>query len=262
MTYDAIIFDNDGVLVELVEIEILQRAAVEAFAELGVDDPDRTHVEAMAVAVTPEKLTSVCEVYDFDPETFFATRDRCSSHAQQAAIRDGRKPLYGDFETVRTLDASLGIVSSNQQTTIDYILEHFGIGSLFQTAYGREPTVESIRRKKPNPHYLERAIDDLDASRPLFVGDSDVDVLAAENAGVDSVFLRRSHRTDHRLDVDPTYELDGLTELGSVPGVPVKPNVTGGLPTLERPAADTGASEPESTDSRREPTDWPPKYHD
>ncbi|WP_101294570.1 HAD family hydrolase [Halegenticoccus soli] len=222
MTYDAVLFDNDGVLVTLVEYEVLREAARETFASLGVE-PDPAHVDEMALGVTPEVLSTVCSAYELDPDEFWSVRDRTASLAQQAEVRAGRKALYGDFDAVRALDPPLGIVSSNQQETIDFLLNHFGIGDLFETAYGREPTVESLRRKKPEAHYLERALTDLGAERALFVGDSDVDVLAAANAGIDSAFVRRDHRADHSLKAEPTYEIDGLADLLEIDGVSAAP---------------------------------------
>ncbi|KTG09442.1 hydrolase [Haloprofundus marisrubri] len=219
--YDAIIFDNDGVLVSLVEFAVLERAAREAFVDCGVSDPHDDHVDAMSLGVTPESLTAVAETYGFDAETFFAARDRIASRAQQDEIRAGRKALYDDFDTVRSLDHPLGIVSSNQQATVDFVLSHFGVEHLFETAYGREPIPESVTRKKPNTHYVDRALTDLDAEHALFVGDSDTDVLAAHNAGLDSVFIRREHRADYPLDVDPTYEIESLSGLLDIDGVAV-----------------------------------------
>ncbi|SEO29393.1 haloacid dehalogenase superfamily, subfamily IA, variant 1 with third motif having Dx(3-4)D or Dx(3-4)E [Halogranum amylolyticum] len=209
MTYDAVLFDNDGVLVTLVEQEVLRRAAAETFATLDVD-PRPDHVDEMTVGVTPDALQRVCETYDLDPTEFFSLRDRHSSQRQQAEIRAGRKTLYDDFDAVQRLEHPLGIVSSNQQETVDFLLDHFDVGHLFETAYGREPTPESLHRKKPNTYYLEQALADLEADTALYVGDSETDLLAAHAAGLDSAFIRRPHRADADLDTAPTYEIDSL----------------------------------------------------
>ncbi|RLM88139.1 HAD family hydrolase [Halobellus sp. Atlit-38R] len=178
MAYDAIIFDNDGVLVEPVTLDLLTAAA----------------------------------------------RDRTASEAQIQSMRRGEKDTYADVDALAAIDAPRGIVSTNQQATIDSILEYHDLGALFETAYGREPTVESLRRKKPAPYYLERALDDLDAEAALFVGDSKSDVEAAHRAGVDSAFIRREHRAETVLGTEPTYELDSLWDLHEVGGVPLAPD--------------------------------------
>jgi HAD superfamily hydrolase (TIGR01549 family) len=216
MDYDAVVFDNDGVLVGRTRYDRLHEAAWDAFEAVGVEDPDPEHVESMVVGVTPEAVREVCATYDLVSDEFWAARDRTAAAIQREEVREGRKRLYDDVSTLGDLEQSLGIVSSNQQATVDFVLEHFGVADLFEAAYGREPTVESLRRKKPEPHYIERALAALEAETALFVGDNESDVRAAENAGVDSAFVRRPHRVDHDLSVDPTYDIDSLTDLHSI----------------------------------------------
>ena len=216
MDYDAVVFDNDGVLVGRTRYDRLHEAAWNAFEEIGVTDPDPEHVEAMVVGVTPEAVDEVCTTYDLDSAEFWATRDRTAAAIQREEVLEGRKRLYDDVGTLEDLEVPLGIVSSNQQETVDFVLEHFGVEDLFDAAYGREPTVESLRRKKPEPHYIERALADLEAETALFVGDNESDVRAAHNAGVDSAFVRRPHRVDHELSVDPTYDIGSLADLHGI----------------------------------------------
>ncbi|AZH26614.1 HAD family hydrolase [Haloplanus aerogenes] len=222
MNYEAVLFDNDGVLVEPVGRAVLRRATWEAFDALGVSDPDPDDVDRVAIGVTPDLLSSVCATYDIDPERFWRARDYHSSHAQRVELRAGRAALYDDFDAVRDIDAPRGIVSSNQQDTVDFMHDFFATRDLFATAYGRDPTIRSLGRKKPEPYYLHRALADLDADSALFVGDSESDVLAARNAGLDAAFVRRPHRESYDLSVEPTYELDGLTDLLDIDGVPVR----------------------------------------
>ena len=216
MVYDAVVFDNDGVLVGRTSYGVLHEAAWDAFDALSVVDPDPDHVRSMVVGVSPEEVESVCATYDLSPSEFWATRDRTAFEAQRREVRAGRKSLYGDFEVLHDIDSPLGIVSSNQQETVDFMLDHFGVADLFGTAYGRAPTVESLTHRKPNSHYLERALADLDAETALFVGDNETDVEAAHNAGVDSAFIRRPHRRDHDLTVTPTHEVWDLHDVAAL----------------------------------------------
>ena len=216
MTYDTVVFDNDGVLVGRTHFEVLREATAETFTQFGVSDPDSDHVEDMTIGATPEQVATVSDVYDFDPETFWRARDSTVSGAQQEEARAGRKAPYDDIQTVADLDISTGIVSSNQQETVDFLLDHFEISGLFNTAYGREATIESLRLRKPNSHYLEQALSDLDADSALYVGDNESDVRAAENAGIDSAFIRRPHRTNWDLNVWPTWDIDSLDDLHAI----------------------------------------------
>jgi len=213
MAYDAVLFDNDGVLIEPPAYDVLYEAAQTAFETLSVSDPAAEHVEDVVIGVTPDVLDRVCAAYDLDVETFWVARDETASLAQQREIRTSDRDLYDDVETIDALEADLGIVSTNQHATIEYILEHFDLHGRFATYYGRDPTVASLTQKKPNPHYVDRALTDLGTRDALFVGDSESDLQAAANAGIDSAFVRRPHRLDYELAVEPTYEIDGLDDL-------------------------------------------------
>jgi len=214
--YDAIVFGADGVIVGPTDPDTSRLAIEKALRTFGVDRPRRDHVDAL-LEVTPEELARICGAYGLDPETFWPERDRHLARAQQRALHRGQKPLYNDVATLQSLetDRDLAVVSNNQHETIGYVLDFFGIERLFETYYGREPTVESLRLKKPNPHYLERALSDLgvEKSRALYVGDSESDIEAADRANTDSAFLRRPHRTEYALGSGPTHEITSLAEL-------------------------------------------------
>ena len=247
--YDALLFDNDGVLVGRTPADLLRGATYRAFDAVGVPDPDPDHVEALLFGVTPETVREVAAAHEVDPAALWAARDRAASEAQIRAARAGRKTPYDDVAALRALDPPLGmgVVSRNQQATVDFLLDHFGLGARFDAAYGREPTVESLTRAKPAPHHVRRALADLAAGaasdgepgpdrgrfgdsapdpdsnsappgRPdaLLVGDDESDVVAAHRAGIDSAFIRRPHRRDADLDVEPTYVIDDLHDLRRV----------------------------------------------
>lgn len=223
MGYDAVVFDNDGVLTHLTDWDLIRGAIRDAFAEFGVTPADN-HVED-ALRGEPDRLHRLADHHGVDPDRFWARREAHAAAAQREAMETGDKPLYDDCAVLARLRAryglKLGIVSNNQHETVEHVLDVHGIGHLFDTAYGRDPTFAGARRKKPNPYYLERALADLDAESALYVGDSDSDVRAAHNADsrtgptidVDSAFLRRPHRRGYRLDVEPTHEIASLREL-------------------------------------------------
>ena len=209
MSYDAVLYDNDGILTELTDLETLYAGIRRAFREFEVDDPPATDVEALA-NVSLEDLTRICEGHAISAEQFWPRRDHHASAVQREVIRAGEKPLYDDVEAIASLEVPQGVVSNNQQATVDFIVEFFDLEDVFDIVYGREPIVEGLHRKKPNTYYVERAISALDAEDALFVGDSPADVLAADRAGVDSAFVRRPHRRDLSLPVTPTFEIEDL----------------------------------------------------
>jgi HAD superfamily hydrolase (TIGR01549 family) len=215
--YDVVVFDMDGVLVRPTEPGVIDRAAREAVTAVDAPAADAL-VDAFARTATGE-FDAVCEPHGLDPAAVWRERERAAARLQAAEIDAGRKTPYDDVGVLDRLDARLGVVSNNQHATVETVLDRFGLGRRVETAYGREPTLAGARRRKPDPHYVERALADLgvdggaDRRRALYVGDSRVDVTAAARAGVDSAFLRRSHRRGYELDRSPTHEFGGLEGL-------------------------------------------------
>ncbi len=211
--YDAVLFDNDGVLVSRTAYEALQEAAWTTFMTLGIENPDPDDVESIVIGVSPETVQTLSDRYGVDPDTLWETRDEITAQRQYDEIDAGRKAPYNDVNALSRLGMPLGIISSNQQATVDYLIDRFSFYQSFSLAYGREPEIVSLERKKPDPFYLERAVNELGADTALFVGDNDSDMRAAANAGIDSAFIRRPHRHHHNPTPEPTYIVNDLHDI-------------------------------------------------
>ncbi|SFR61078.1 HAD family hydrolase [Halogeometricum limi] len=211
--YDAFLFDSDGVLVEPPTRETQLAAVESAFREVGVDAPPTDHADALAGGVTPARLTEVADAHGVAVDDLWDARERHDERSQFEAFRAGGRTRYDDVTAIAELPPNRGVVSNNHHTTVAFKLDFFDLGDLFDTYYGREMTVESLTLKKPNTHYLELAVADLGAESALYVGDSESDVVAAERAGMDSVFVRRDHNRDTDLSVTPTYEVTTLADV-------------------------------------------------
>ncbi len=214
MSYEAVVFDDGGVLTVPTHTEVHREAVRAAFAEFGVE-PTTEGVDGV-VHGSFTRVRRVCELHGVDPEEFWPRHEAYAAAAQREALERGLKRRYDDFDALADLDVPLAVVSNQQQATVEYLVEAFGLDDLFEVAYGREPTVEGFRRTKPSSHYIERALSDLGAESALYVGDSNVDVVAADRAGIDSAFVHRPHRADYALAADPTYELESLRDLSAV----------------------------------------------
>jgi len=218
--YDVVLYDNDGVLVHPPTPDTQRAAIREAFRAVGVDDPDDHEVESLCSGVTLEGLETLGETYDVDPERLWLARERHDERSQLETFRAGHRDRYDDVDAIADHALPSGVVSNNHHTTVEFLLEHFGWHGTFDTYYGRPMTVESLELKKPNTHYLERALSDLDAdtagSSALYVGDSGTDIVAADRAGLDSVLVRRPHAATVQPPVAPTYEVADLHGVASL----------------------------------------------
>lgn len=213
MEYDAVVFDNDGVLTRLTELTVLRDAIREALTDHGVEDPPEAHVRRL-YDVSVDDVRAVADAHGIDAESLWRTRDERAAAAQIQLLRDGGKPLYDDVDAIEGISVPKAVVSNNQQATVDAIVEHYGLDA-FDPVYGRNPTLEDVGRKKPDTHYIDRVLDDLGTRTALYVGDSGKDVVAAHRAGIDAAFVRRPHREDLELPEVPEYEADDLEELVS-----------------------------------------------
>ncbi|ADD04749.1 HAD superfamily hydrolase [Natrialba magadii ATCC 43099] len=212
-SYDAILFDNDGVLTTPTDRDVLLEAMTEAFATVGVSNPPQAAIETL-LSPDVDSLRTTAVEHGVEPQTLWTAREEAAIAAQRAELTAGRKQLYDDTAVLDSLSQPTAIVSNNQHETIGNILEHLDLPP-FEVWYGREPTIEGINRKKPRPYYLEQAIDELGATEPLYVGDSYADVAAAAALDIDVAFIRREHREGYTFDgpARPTFEIESLRAL-------------------------------------------------
>lgn len=211
--YDAVLFDCDGILIEPPAHETQTEATRAAFREVGVEEADQQHITAIVNGVTADGLHEICTANDLDRDTFWEAREHHDERSQLDQFRTGVRDCYEDIAAIREIPQDCGVVSNNHHSTIEFVLDFFDLRPLFDTYYGREKTIESLDLKKPNPQYLDRALADLGAESALYVGDSESDVVAAHQAGIDSVFVRRPHCTDVDLSISPTYEANNLHDV-------------------------------------------------
>lgn len=208
--YDGLLLDHDGVLVTLSPRSVLEAAVVEAFAAAGIPDPQPEDVDAVTIRVSPGELRAVADRYGVDPDRLWQFREDRIEAALRDEATDGRKVPYDDVAALDRVDVPTGIVSNNQKRIVEFVLRTHGLGERVGTIHARPPTRDSLREKKPEPTYLDAAANDLGCSNPLYVGDSESDVLAGQRAGFDTVFLRRSHNADRELDAEPSLEAESL----------------------------------------------------
>jgi len=208
----AVLFDMDGVLLEgrSADPVVHSLALDDLLADRGldVDDGDRA---ALSEYEYTDAFVDACAAIGVDPASFYTAREERSSAHIVDRIADGARGVYDDVDAIGRLPdrAAVGLVSNNYHPAVTFVVERFGLDA-FEFVRGRDFGPEGFSRRKPDPYYLNEALDALGTSGGLYVGDRETDVRAAERAGIDSVFLRRDHNADVALDVEPTAEVDGL----------------------------------------------------
>jgi HAD superfamily hydrolase (TIGR01509 family) len=177
--YKVIIYDCDGVILDSVESNYIFYNRVMEF--LGREEIDRNNEEARRVLHT----------YSFNNvmEYFFSDDPQCNaafSFAKTIHYRDLMPYMKMEDGFVSTLDqlkghASLAICT-NRATSMEMIIDDFGLNGYFDYVM----TASQVTHPKPHPEPLIKVLDyfNITPKEALFVGDGEVDMLAAKEAGV------------------------------------------------------------------------------
>jgi len=214
----AALFDMDGVLLEGrgTDPGVHARALDDLLDDRGMEVADE-HRATLSTYEYTDAFVDACAAVGVDPEGFYTARERRS--AARTVDHAAGRALFDDVDALDRLPdrVAVGLVSNNYHRTVRFVVDHFGL-TAFDVVRGRDVGPTGFERRKPNPYYLTETLDALGATEGLYVGDRETDVVAAERAGLDGVFLRRPHNADTELGVEPTAEIDGLDEVADVIG--------------------------------------------
>ncbi len=195
MRYEAILFDMDGTV--LYTLEDLHDAINAALAHFGMPALTLPQVQAY-VGNGSARLVELAVPAGTSAETQQAVLDWYKPY-YDAHCNVKTRPYDGIPELMRELRAAglrLVIISNKPDSAVRLLAEdHFP--GLLDLAVGETAQV----RRKPWPDMIEvsAAHLGLDKSRCLYVGDSEVDVLTAKNAGIDCASVCWGFRTRQQL---------------------------------------------------------------
>lgn len=212
MNYDAVIFDKDGVLLDSMGdgFKWADRMRIEMARDRG-NEIDMEESRMVARASTIGELEEIIEQTGLDVDTIREMEDEIAKRKIEK-MKTGDIQLFRDTEKVlREINAPKSVVSNAPYQATRFTMQKFDIGDYFETI--KSPSLDDIheyvRLKKPSAHMLEDVIEAMDASNPVMVGDSDDDILAAKNAGIDSIFVN----TNGGTDLDPTHNVQRLKNI-------------------------------------------------
>lgn len=180
MGYETVLFDLDGTLLNT--LDDLWRSGCAMREHLGLPPltraQTRSYVGNGMANYVAMALPGGREHLRFDEALAFI-RAYYDAHCLGDTA-----PYPGVLELMRTLKErgiATAVVSNKPHSAVVPLVEHFFPG-LASCAMGQQ---EGIRRK-PAPDMVEKALEEMgrDKSKALYVGDSEVDVKTAQNAGV------------------------------------------------------------------------------
>jgi phosphoglycolate phosphatase len=194
MSVRGVIFDCDGVLFESRQANLAYYNKVLAhFGEAPVLMQEQERAHLCHTAASPEVFLQLLGA------------DRHRQALAFAATFDYRDfipymvPEPGLYESLARLAEQLPLaIATNRGTSMVEVLDHFGLGHLFQTVV----TSRDVPRPKPHPDMLLLAAArlGLPTEELLFVGDSELDRRAAAEAGIRFVAYKGWVSGDVRID--------------------------------------------------------------
>ena len=182
ITYSAYIFDLDGTLLDT--LGDLAASTNYALRTHGMPEHSMDDVRSF-VGNGVRKLMERAIPQGADNPEFEATFATFRQHYMQHSL-DTTKPYEGIPETLAALKAKgcrLAVVSNKMMAATQELCQHF-FPDTIEVAIGEHET-EGIR-KKPAPDTVFAALEQLGLGKEgaVYVGDSDVDIQTAKNAGL------------------------------------------------------------------------------
>lgn len=112
-------------------------------------------------------------------------------------LYDGIQKLIDDLKS----DFTLAVATNANSVFAKRMLNHVGIGQHFKTILG----YDSVARSKPHPDMVYKILEthNIKKQNAQLIGDSHKDIMAAKNAGVDSVLVNWGF-SDHSEDAIET----------------------------------------------------------
>lgn len=210
MGYTTVIFDMDGTVLNTLEdladaVNAMLRH--EGLGEISVDQVRRS--VGNGVAVLMEKTLPGGRAYPrYDEATAFY-RAYYESHCRiKTAPYPGILPL---LDELKGRGIALAVVSNKQDAAVKPLSRAF-FGDRMAVSMGEAPGL----RRKPYPDMVWAAIEQLGKGREecLYVGDSEVDVATAQNAGLDCCSVTWGFRDRALLEsLHPSFLIDRPEEL-------------------------------------------------
>ena len=210
MKYKAVLFDMDGTVLDtlgdlaaavnhtLREFSMPERSIAEVAAALGNGAAyliAHTVPEGTSKELTEEVLAAYAPYYDAHCDIL-------------TGPYDGIVPL---MQKLRDKGVKLAVISNKQDTAVKPLAEKYFPG-LLEIAVGESAEV----RRKPNPDAVLAALRHIGVEREdaIYVGDTEVDLQTARNAGMECASVDWGFRTREQLvEIGAEHIFDTVQEL-------------------------------------------------
>jgi len=187
-----ILFDLDGTLID--STEAILESFHNSFDVLDYPHPTDEAIKALVghpldvmyqgLGVSKERVWDFVETYKEHYRKISTQKTVLLPHAKEAIL------LASRF-------ARLGIVTTKTGKYSQVLMEHFGVMDKFEVLIGREDVINP----KPDAEPIEKALEKLhaDTKDVWMIGDTTMDLIAANSAGVKAVGVLSGYDTKENL---------------------------------------------------------------
>lgn len=216
MSYDAVIFDFDGVLLNADKngFKWANEARLEKARELGYSNGLEELRALFEAEKSAEKMKAYLDRYDIEMEDLKAW-EKYIEQRKVELVENGGLELYpGTWDLLEELEVPKALVSNAYGEATDEIVRDLGLDEHFE--FWKAPSLDDIEayveQMKPHPDMLLEAMDSMGEKNAVMVGDSLSDVEAAKNAGIDSIYINRDGEESEKA----TYNVKSLEQIAEI----------------------------------------------
>ncbi|MBP9690989.1 HAD-IA family hydrolase [Candidatus Woesebacteria bacterium] len=175
--YTTILFDFDGCIADTLPIWL--KSFRNIFDEMGIEISDRDIIERAFHRWDERDDLGIVDMDTF-AKKLYVQFDALSNTLE---LHDGFIPT---IQSIRENNLKTAVVTSTLRNTIDEKLTQLKLTELFDTTLAWEDT----KKNKPDPDPIIEAMKRLSATpeETIMIGDNEVDIVAAQRAGVTSVW--------------------------------------------------------------------------
>ncbi len=182
LCYDAVIFDLDGTLLDT--LDDLMNAVNHALKQVGFPSRTREEVNAFVGNGVTKLMERAVPAGTSSQDTDKALESFKTYYASHSKILTAPYPGISEaLKALRDKGCKLAVVSNKFDAAVKDLVQDYFPG-LIDLAAGENEAAGVP--KKPEPTMVLRTLEALDVSpeRAVYVGDSDVDLQTAKNAGL------------------------------------------------------------------------------